>query len=364
MKTLHLLILFVSARILAASAYQDFKDRHFMERNLMDKYDRRLTSQVVTHPESNRISPKPYFRERNDTGERHHMSSGENKETDKVRVIKTQGRGMMEIRRGETVNIPNSLTQKETMRMSDNSKVLTDRARYKMKKNGRALGMRKHRNACKRLCPPNRKVVAPKGQNFVILPHPCPPNSKWNQLSGPQPGDMIHEGTHLVTGTMGMNNKHCQYQYEVSVRSCEYLKPFQNGTRIKCSNGNTWGSNCTVFCGKGRKAEGPTTMECQDDLTWSNPIPKCKSENIQIFLQTFKQLNKNIVALTPGVRTCSMPKIKSNSRIWCQTANLIPTRGDSIPEGSSCRFYKNGKIIAITCKKGIWRGIRKIKQTH
>lgn len=89
--------------------------RHFMERNLMDKYDRRLTSQVVTQPESNRISAKPYFGERNYTGERQHMSSGENKETDKVRIIKTLGRGMMEIRRGETVNVPNSLTQKEVM---------------------------------------------------------------------------------------------------------------------------------------------------------------------------------------------------------------------------------------------------------
>ena len=100
-------------------------------------------------------------------------------------------------------------------------------------------------------------------------------------MTGPEPGSIIHEGLHTITGTIGddVKKKTCKNYYQVLVRRCASLKAHEKDTTIKCSKNYVWGSNCTVICGKEKESIGSTQLQCMDDLTWSNPMPKCKGNN-------------------------------------------------------------------------------------
>lgn len=55
------------------------------------------------------------------------------------------------------------------------------------------------------------------------------------------------------------------------------------------------------------------------------------------------------------------PKIRSNSKMSCQSADLTSVEGQFIPNGTNCRFNRNRRLISITCRNGTWRAMRRIK---
>lgn len=140
-------------------------------------------------------------------------------------------------------------------------------------------------------------------------------------------------------------------QYRFTVRHCQALE--SDELNITCNADDAWGSKCTSSCGQNRELVGSALTECTDNLTWSQPLPTCKSK-CTLSLDKLTKIKQKLY-LT-GKDGCAIPEVPDNSKVSCQTANHTYFE-DTLPEGSYCRITAHRREEVIQCLDGMWAEI-------
>ncbi|XP_075216272.1 uncharacterized protein LOC142321781 [Lycorma delicatula] len=210
---------------------------------------------------------------------------------------------------------------------------------------------RSNETPCAR-CPRDRAVIAKRGSITTIMERlpltPCFPWSSIDDLEhevmlGPQPGQIVTEGTHSLV-TRVTHNDHpiatCHAMYSVIVRKCEPINA-DGLVKVICPLGQAWGASCYFSCPDGYQLIGANSSECNDHLEWSNSPPFC--------------------AVTTS---CTVPIAPANGHMTCRTPHHRPVRSQSVlPDGTICHYLcSNGyripktqsKLAAVQCFAGKW----------
>lgn len=216
-------------------------------------------------------------------------------------------------------------------------------------------------------CPPDKTVLAPKGQDYVLMDKLTASNgAPLDVIAGPRPGDPVPEGPHPVVGRLvsgsggsgsgGRPSSLCRLTYSVMVRRCGPPPPLSTTSRAaprgaapRCTAGTAWGSRCHYRCPRrGLQLRGNSWVHCGDDLRWVGRPPVCA--------ERARPHPAVVVASTEAPRrSCPVPALPEHGVASCRARPKAPDGGhhqddDGDEESNDAQRLAEGSECTVSCR--------------